>query len=1053
MFLTVLTLSSCVGRDFTPDYFGLFKEGEEIPTPSEGEKPPEEPAEIDVFKLVVGADGRQIEVPIPSGNILEIGTQTFIAQDESDIGPKYTASEKFKIVNSGDNPINISIPSQLGPFFISSLSNLEQQITPKQFIVITIIFNPSTQFVSGGGKITKELVMGGNTFELTGIALEPAGLATINVINAYGKLELSNAQILTFDEIPLSAHPLRQFFRCDKISCDGELRFTNCAPCLDIIGGSCELMTVNKEGAPTDEVDQMCKPATLDAAPAHEINLANQDIITTKVRKKILEVLNTGTEPLIIDSIDIKEADSSQSKGEFSTNPGAIFTADSFDEVKQNILAAFESQSGAEPAGFPLVLPPFDPPVLNTRLFLVVAYHPNDIVGSDGTPAAVGSSAKDEATLNIHYDGGTTKLSLAGTTTIKEIPALQVFVKTSTGTRPIANGEVLPFKGITSETADLALPLFMKLSDSANLSLRISSITLTGENFEWLDTKEKIEEKPATVRCSIPIFDDSGSQIDTITDLNPAGLNPNGFALEPGAHTIESMPLFGCINFRRDLKTSLETTIFKAEMIVTAQELKPNGSPAINPDGSTKETTFSFEVLGVIDPLDGEVVLRLTQTMAAIMNPQFPGISAVASDDEMKVMIANGIAMESDRDIFIMAMHLDPFDEETIYDKDGTIVSEPGDGITAVFQPIDTRAIPVTYDDPTLSDYINLIHDSLLPEGERGIFDGYPNVPEDFRTVALKIFTASLSYPGPVAPPEERPQEPSQCEAVDPCSPEGLRKLGEGPTNPAYKGVCAFFYTTGGDYYKSPAFHYPTEDPPGNRRGMCEDREEPYDLNPITGKYFLDGRMEFDDAALLFQGPTYFHTPYGPLGSNAAPLNELFHLTFTTETLLPISETKDVDRLPDKRIDVAKGEYKINLNDPYSNLPQLCENNTKNRYLVGDYYSTWRYMAPLLKKDKEGTIPAGCPEEDNNFTGGVAYITGKRLDHDTGHATFVAAAKFSSSDNLTFAFKDVMFFMILNGWFCDPLGPEEDMEGIHCFDKTFNYRDAATQYSIISGGK
>lgn len=1035
LLLAVSLSAACVGPDYQPDLFGLNKSETYTTPPPPSENPPVEvPAIVEIYKLIINLDGRQIEVPIPNGQTLEVGSGTFIAMDETDVGPKYTATSKFKIANTGSKSVNISIPRQLGAFSFSSTTKLELSLAPNQSMIITITFRPTVDTVSEGGKVSEEFLIGDKTYSVTAEAVESSGRTAVNVINDSGGLEMANTSSLAFGEVGLSAQALKKFFKCSQISCNGDLMVTNCSPCLNVTDNSCELLTVNKSGEPVNEVNDSCAPATRDTDPAREINLSGTDVTNSKVSKKVVELLNTGTEPVTINKISIKEITSSGSERQFSVNPEAVYLADSFEEI-------------GEAADFPIVLPPFDPPVLSTRLFVVVAYHPNDILGSNGMPASVGSSAKDEAILNIETDDGSDQLILTGMTTIIEVPALQIFVKSSTGIRPIANRDVLPFKGITVETSDLAIPLFMKLSDAATVGLRISGISLSGDSFEWLDTKDKIDSKPEGSKCSIPVLDENGSQIDIITDLNPVSLGSNGFALDGGSFTVDTMPLFGCINFHRDPGAPLETTTFNAEMLITAQELTAGGQPAINPDGSVKETSLTFSLLGVIDPLKGQLVMRLAQTMAIIMNPQFPSVSAAASDDEMNLMIGEGRAKEEDRDLFIMAMHLDPFDEDLILNPDGSIASTPGDGITAVFRPIDTRAVPVTYDDPYLLDYTTLLYDSLLPEGKKGIFEDFPNVPENFRANGLKLFTATLSYPGPLAAPEEKPEEPSACELVDPCSAGGQRRLGEGPSNSRYKGVCAFFYVTAGDG-KSPAFHYPTEDPSGNRRDMCEDRETPYDLEPIRGKYSLDGKMEFGNIGMLFQGPTYFHNPSGPLGP-VTPLEEKFDITFTTETLLPPSETGNTDRLPDKRIDTAKGEYRINLNDPYSDLPQFCDNNSGNRFVLGNYLSTWRYISPLLKKDKDGLTPAGCPEQDNNFTGGIAYLSGKRLDQTTGHASFVSAAKFSSSENLTFAFKDVMIFLVLNGWFCDPLGPEEEMEGSHCYDKTFNHRDAATQYSIM----
>lgn len=1052
VWLTADMLCSCVGPDFTPDYFGMQKSEDEDTPPSETKKPEDTVSEaLTVTKLLTGEDGRQIEISIPEGRLLEVGNGTFIAKSETDIGPKFASVAKFKITNTGNSTINLDIPRDLPPFLITSMNELKLKLAPKQFLIITVTFGPTGSNAGKAETISKTLKIGVTEYQLRGIALERTGIATVNTIDNSGKITTSAVESVIFPSATLSSHPLRRFFKCDSIKCGDNSRATNCMNCLDNTAGDCQLLPINREGLPVDAVDSSCKPITRDTTPQSEINLTNVDV--SDVQKKIIEIINSGPEPLIIDSISIKDTDESGSKDEFSIDQKAIFIAESFDEIKQRVFDSFNNDTRLEAARFPIVLPPYDPPATNTRVFAVVAYHPSNIVGANGIAAAAGSSAKDEATLLIKADDNRREIHLIGETTIKEVPELQIFVKTSTGLRPIANGEELPFKGVTANTTNLAEPLFMKLSDSATETLRITGINLQGTNFEWLDTTEKIESKPPETRCTIPVFDNQGRQINVLTSLSPVSLNPKGFDLSPGVYTTDNMPLFGCINFTKDPSVSSKQTTFRSTINIGAQTITASGQPALNPDGSAREMTFSFNILGVIDPIKGKIILRLTQTMAAVMNPDYPGISSVASDDEMNILIKDGLANESDKSVFIMPIMLDPFDEETIYNLDGSVATTPGDGVTAIFYPIDTRAVPTKYNDPLLPDYTSLIHDSLLPEGQQGLFTGFPNLPANFRTEALKIFTGSLSYPGPVAPPEKRPNSPSECEIIDPCTPEGQRKLGEGTNDPSYKGVCAFFYTSGGDYNTSPALHYPTENPPGTRRDMCQDREKPYDLRSIKGKYSLDGKIEFYNAGLFFQGPTYFHNPWSPLGSAAKPLDELFQLTFTTEPLLPISDTKTVDRLPDKRIDLAKGEYRINLNDPSSSLAKLCKGNVKNRYIHGEYLSTWKYIAPLLKKDKEGTISAGCPEEDNNFTGGIAYLSGRRVDQEKGYVTFVTAGKFSSSEGLTFAFKDVMLFLILNGWLCDPLGPEDQQEGSHCYDKVFNYRDAESQFSIVGGMK
>ena len=114
----------------------------------------------------------------------------------------------------------------------------------------------------------------------------------------------------------------------------------------------------------------------------------------------------------------------------------------------------------------------------------------------------------------------------------------------------------------------------------------------------------------------------------------------------------------------------------------------------------------------------------------------------------------------------------------------------------------------------------------------------------------------------------------------------------------------------------------------------------------------------------------------------------------------------------------------------------------------GKIYDSWRYIEGLLFKDEEGTIPAGCPGEGSSYTGGSAYLRGKPVDHETGTLTIVTGAKFGSNEELSFAFKDVMMFVVMKGWICDPLGREEEFEGSRCYDRAFNERDAEGQQSL-----
>ncbi|MBI4126714.1 MAG: hypothetical protein HY465_04395, partial [Deltaproteobacteria bacterium] len=641
------------------------------------------------------------------------------------------------------------------------------------------------------------------------------------------------------------------------------------------------------------------------------------------------------------------------------------------------------------------------------------------------------------AVLTIVTSEQTLLTDLEGATTILEVPALELHFKTSIGDRSVADGESYPIRGITTTTSDLAVPLFLRVPDTAPSVMRVTAIAIGGddaEHFQWLNTAEEI----ARVHCSI----------DASSHLQPVDLSPPGFDMAPGASTIETMPFFGCVNFHRGDDQGKK--IYTADLTVTAQELDPVGNPARNPDGSVKTSNLSIRLLAALNPLVGKYVLRVTQTMSTLLNPQFPSVASVASHQEMAAEIEAGRAKESDIQIFTAALILDPFDEETITDASGEhIMSTPSDGMTAVFRALDTHPISNAFEDQFLYDYANLVFDGSRPEGERGVFEDYPNVPETAKANGWRIFTTILSYPGPLAPLEQRPLQPSYCEIVNPCSQDGFKQFTPaGVEASGSKGACAFFYASAGRY-DSLAFHTPTEMPGGVHTNLCNVADQPQQLTDANmGRYTVDGNITVEEIGLRFFGPTFVHNPFGPIG-NVPPLDVVFHLAFTSGTLKPQGSPSDPNVLPDERIDTGEQMYKINLDDPAHANPAICSGNTDNRHFGGKVASSWRYLAPLLSKDEDGKIPAGCPEDGNDFDGGTAFLHGRPIDPDTRVATFVAASNFGSSDDLTFAFKDVMVFTAINGWLCDPNGDPEQFEGARCFDASFNERDAIGQISAV----
>jgi hypothetical protein len=804
------------------------------------------------------------------------------------------------------------------------------------------------------------------------------------------------------------------------------------------------------------EVDEKCNLAHPGEVPMYTIDLKGSAGIALDAQKQVLVLRNDGPQELKVTSIAIEEMKGSKSKGQFSIPSGAIFMAKGYSDIQKEVAKAL-SGKGAQGATLPLTLPPFEPGYDESAIYIVVTYEPDDLIGEDGQAAGIGSFVDDKALLHIKTDAGDITATVSGRTTIQETPALELYFKTSVGTRLVPDGKAFQLKGITADTTDLAVPMFMRTADTSPSALKVVSISIEGDDkdkFQWMDTKEKIDAvvppSGKGMRCSIPIVDENtGEMLDEDFNLKPVSLAPNGFLLAPGAFTTESMPLFGCVDFHRPEGDKIQKRIFKAALKVKSQELDATGNPAKNPDGTYRETTLTANLLAAINPMNGMVVFRVTQTVAAILNPKFPGLSAISAKYDVEEEIASGKIKAEDLEVFTGAMILDPFDEMTIKSEDGTkVLTTPNDGITGVFRPLDTHPVETNYENELLYDYSSLLYDPASPEGKRGIYEGYPNLTDTTYANGWRIFTGTLSYPGPLPPPGiPSPQQVTDCEVVNPCSAEGLKKFTKAGVPPGQKGACAFFYASGGRF-DSPAFHTAEEMDGGEYENLCNRIGEPQTLLDIdTGHYSVDGSVTFEEVGLRFFGPTYFHNPGGPLG-NYPPMDQVFHMGFTTGVLRPQKNADDYNVLPDEKINLAKGEFKINLDDPKMSTPPICKNNTKNRIIYGKEYGSWGYLKGLIYKDEDATIPAGCPEEGNDFTGGSAYLRGRDLDHETGNVTFVTGAKFGSDEALSFAFKDIMLFVVLNGWFCDPAGSEEDFEGAKCYEIKFNDRDAQSQIAL-----
>ncbi|MBI4211688.1 MAG: hypothetical protein HY540_03540, partial [Deltaproteobacteria bacterium] len=1008
------------------------------------------PQSVHVTKLMIDENGKKTEVELPDDKTLEVSKGTFISQGPRDVGPRFESTVRYQVRNISSRSQSIRLPAQVGPFALRSQESLTRELAPQKSFVLDVTFRPKVGEAKAG-ETRKSILIGTDLFHLVGVALEPQGEASLSQINENGTVGQNDIDRIDVGSIAVAANPQKSFFQCQKRSCPQGEAFTECTACPNPETMPCELLPITKEGKPIGEVDATCSPKQADAIPMMAIDLKGSMQTPLKNGKQILVLRNRGVKPLTLRSIEIQEVKQSKSRGQFSLPEHAVFVAKRFEDIKAKLNA--EKAKGAT---FPITLPPFTPGIDETSAYLVVSYLPTDLLGFDGREAGVGSPTQDRAMLRVITDSEPIQTELRGSTTIIEAPALELYFKTSVGTKRIANGGSFPLSSITGKTKDAAFPLFMRLSDGAPTPMRITGIEIAGpdaRSFEWLDSATEISAvRPSTgegLRCSIPTLDANGNMTGENFNLQPISLKAPGFDLLPGTFTVENMPLFGCVNFHRGA-TEEQKYLYQATLTVTAVELTLEKTPKLNPDGSPKQTTYAIQLMAAMSPTKGKLVLRINQIMSIILNPEFAGLSSNPEFSVYESDIAEGKAKKSDLPMFLVSVIVDPFDEMRITDPAGKeIVDEPNNGITAVMRPLDTHAVSTTYENEFLYDYSSLTFDKTLPTGTQGIFEDYPNVPEGTQTNGLRIFTSSLSYPGPLRPVEERPEYPSNCITINPCSPEGWKKFSSDYVAPGEPGACTYFYGSAGRYDSS-AFQ-PPEVPGGEYRHMCDSVDKPQKLLTLnTGRSTVDGHVTIEEMGLRLFGPTYFHNPYGPF-ERVRPLDTVFYTAFTTGVLKPQTTPEDPNVLPDPMIDQAKQMYKINLTDPTHVNAAICPRATNNTVIRGKQASSWKYIREFISLDEAGTIPAGCPDSGNGFKGGVAFLHGRPIDPETKVATFVSAMRGGPSESLTFALRNVPLFFILNGWFCDPTGREEDFEGKRCFDIVPNERDSEGQISILEG--
>src|SRR3989338_6990670 len=263
---------------------------------------------------------------------------------------------------------------------------------------------------------------------------------------------------------------------------------------------------------------------------------------------------------LVIDNISIEEISGSKSTGQFKLFKDSILVGSSIETAK--------------PEPLPITLPPYQKGYKEKMLYVSVAYLPTDLLGWDGKQAAAGQDVIDKAVLKITTSGQIKTTQLLGRTRVQEIHELQVYFGTATGFKAKTGNETFAMEEVTAATTDMATPVFLKLSDTAAGGLRITNVKISGKDapfFEWLDTMEKVEgRRPPSgsgKRCSIPVIDPAtGRQVDETFDLSFASVGAQGFDLKPGAHTLESMPLFGCLNFHKVSGQTIRQRLFQADL-------------------------------------------------------------------------------------------------------------------------------------------------------------------------------------------------------------------------------------------------------------------------------------------------------------------------------------------------------------------------------------------------------------------------------------------------------------------------------------------------------
>ncbi|MBU4483785.1 hypothetical protein KKA47_00005, partial [bacterium] len=985
---------------------------------TEGGQPPVPTSEkIKITKTSYFGD-TPVDEEIPNGTDLYIGG-AFIPKSEEDIGNSFSSKAEFKITNISEKDIEISIPEKINRFHFEA-DSFTKTIAPNETFIFAIVFIPEVG--DAEGDISESIEIAGSTLFIKASAEASGSKLIVNTVSeSTGKSDENGINTINFGSVTVNVAPKQAFFECSKITCEGEDKLTNCNSCGAPEGGTCHLLPISKSGKPFGIVGPDCK--TTDAGDEDLTMNVGGENGTLHNRKELIEIRNSGTEEIIINSIRIDDIGNSKSTDQFNLNEGSIYMV-SGDAPMDSITDELGK------ASLPITIPPYDENN-QIHIYVVVTYEPTDLIGSEGGIA-------DRANLVIETNEGPMIIELAGSTDIAQAPPLEAYIKTTDGMQKLGDGSVFAYRGLSSKFNKSSAPLYLKLSDNETSSIIIKNIEISGrdiDQFKW--------ESGGSISCPITGYDLDNKQVfQEVVSVNT--VNNNNYEISAGL-TQDTMPAFGCLIFNYPGDDSAQPQ-YIANIKITAEK---------STAASNKEIDFNIKFIAVTDPMKGKFVLRVTQTLAAIQARKFPSISATASGLEFGIQLKAGEVDEIDRSIHFGAIEIDPFDENELTNRYGEVISAPGDGATAIFRALDTHPTKKEYDNPYVFNFMSLLHDETLPEGSKGIFFDFPNVPKDLKASSLRIFTSTLSYPGPLGSP--RPEGPSRCIIVDPCDNEGKKAFSKQYIQ-GDKGACAFFNTSVGNY-SSPSFH-PTEYIPnrpepmenGELADLCKVGDVPQNIEAMNqGHFSMDGKITFENLGLRFYGPTFVHNPYSPIEPRPDVLDVIFNIAFTTEILSPNGTQEGYVTVPDQRLWDNK-KFMVNLTDESLDTKPICSNNVKNKK-IGEKggYSSWKYLAPFLWQDEAGTIQTGCPEDDNDLTGGTAYVSGRRLDRETGIFSVAAAGTFGPAEEMSPFFQDATLFMIMNGWLCDPNGSPEApyYEGSECFNPKINKRDESSQVTVM----